>query len=278
MPWPKVDFNVSHQAGLVTLVGVCVSDPQQCQGDVLIGCDIVAPHERADLEAIKATDFEDFTSTFAEIFSSDELWDISYNLPSHSVTLLNGQTLSSKALGRLDRTIVCDKIMRVKLEDGRIEEFISDLVIDAKLRRFYTFFCLKEAYIKLIGEGLLAPWIKECEFKNVRAPTQGTVARCSTHGTWGGRVHGGRNAMDQSSGDIEEEEKSEEEDLEVWLNGEELPNVRTEVQAYEENYMIATMIKPSSLLGSSIHFPKWERVNLEKDILDVARKDTKKVY
>jgi hypothetical protein len=65
---------VSHQAGLATLVGVCVEGGSEGEGQVLVGCDIVAPHERGDMAAVGASDFDDYTSVYGGIFSEDELW------------------------------------------------------------------------------------------------------------------------------------------------------------------------------------------------------------
>ncbi|QDS72578.1 hypothetical protein FKW77_000943 [Venturia effusa] len=271
VPWPNVDFNVSHQAGLVTLVGVCVPDGELLpHEEALVGCDIVAPHERSDLEMIQTSDFEDYTSTFDQIFSDSELWDITYNLPSHAVQLYNGQRLSDQELGRLDRVINTDQNCSVTMPDGRIESFPSDLIIDAKLRRFYTFFTLKESYIKLCGEGLLAPWLRELEFRNVSAPTPGTQARCSTSGTWGGKTYGGRPSVDYMTGGFSFA-SGQEEDLEIWRDGEEVHSVRTEVQSFEEDYMISAMISPPHLVGSRDGFPPWEHCDMERDILFVAR-------
>ena len=292
-PWPKVDFNVSHQAGLVTLVGACssaMSGPSSstwCDGGagaqneeggyeekVLVGCDIVAPNERQNLESVRSSNLDEWTSVFADVFSHEELWDITYTLPSHSLTLLNGESVSSTQLGRADRHIVCDQTVAVVMADGRVEKFTSDLIIDAKLRRFYTFFALKEAYIKLVGEGLLANWIKRCEFRNVKAPSQGTVARCSTHGVWGGKVHGGRMfslIVQGTDTNKHHDAQYNEEQLEIWLNGEEVIDVRTEVQAFEEDFIIATMVRPNTVLGPDDEFPQWHRIDLEQDILKRAK-------
>ncbi|KIW03375.1 uncharacterized protein PV09_05583 [Verruconis gallopava] len=277
-PWPTVDFNVSHQAGLVTLIGVYLPDPvigTLQQDYIAVGCDIVAPNERSDLVTISASDFEEYTSTYSEIFSPEELWDMTYNLPSNSVSLLNGERLSADVLGRHDRLIVMDQVCEIRMPDGRVEEIGSEVIIDAKLRRFYTFFCLKEAYIKLVGEGLLAPWIKDCEFKNVRAPTPGNPIRCSTDAAWGGKVHGGRIPDRLTFLDQNDALLMAEEDLEIWFEGEEVQDVRTEVQSYGESFMISSMIRPATLLGPAGEFPDWHRVNLETDILDVARRDPK---
>lgn len=286
-PWPRIDFNISHQAGLVTLVGACTvvrDEPpsatwrdggaQDRNGDeeVLVGCDIVCVDERRDLDSIRETNFDEWTSGFGEIFSYEELWDITYTLPSNSLTLLNGEEVGSHELGRLDRIIVCDQDVAVTMADGRIEEFSSDLIIEEKMRRFYTFFALKEAYIKLVGEGLLAPWIKKCEFRGVRAPKQGTVARCSMHGVWGGKVTGGVTVSPiatESNGHPNAVGESGEQ-IEIWLSDEEIVDVRTEVQAFEENFMIATMVRPGSILADH-NFPEWHRVDLESDIWERAR-------
>jgi 4'-phosphopantetheinyl transferase len=324
MPWPHIDFNVSHQGGLVTLVGACTpstsrplsstlstngfyaeDDDDDAEEDdtdryeidqIRVGCDIVFPNERGDLDAIRDSDFDSFTSAFSEVFSHEELYDITYNLPSHSLTLLSGHRVPAEALGRLDRLIICDQDVAVKRPGPPhgpliFEQFSSDLIIDAKLRRFYTFFSLKEAYIKLVGEGLLAPWIKEAEFRNVRAPRQGSPARCSTHGAWGGKAVGGGgkefNAFSPSTKnthsvstsslsitsahDAPRDEDGEGEQLELWLHGHEVHDVRMEVQAFEEDFMITTMFVPASVLASeSKEFPAWQTVDLERDIVSWA--------
>ena len=292
-PWPKVDFNISHQAGLVTLVGTCTPKRNEPAGaswhsgetgthngdgeyeeEELVGCDIVAPNERQDLERVRSSNLDEWTSGFADVFSHEELWDITYTLPSHSLTLLNGEPVSSTQLGRADRVIVCDETVTIVMGDGRIERFMSDLIVDTKLRRFYTFFALKEAYIKLVGEGLLATWIKRCEFRNVRAPSQGTIARCSTHGVWGEKVHGGRTVssiVQEMDAHGRDDTQNNEEQLEIWLDGEEITNVRTEVQAFEEDFIIATMVRPNTSLGPNEEFPPWHNIDLEQDILRRAK-------
>ncbi|KAI5860627.1 4'-phosphopantetheinyl transferase [Durotheca rogersii] len=44
---------------------------------------------------------------------------------------------------------------------------------DELLRQFYTLWCLREAYVKMTGEALLAPWLKDLEFRGFRAPEPG---------------------------------------------------------------------------------------------------------
>ena len=145
----------------------------------------------------------------------------------------------------LDEQILGSK--RKKSHARAQRTFSSDLLIDAKLRRFYTHWCYKEAYIKMDGEALLAKWIPELEFKNPRAPKMGTVARCSTHGTWGERVS----------------------DVEVWFQRRRLEDVRMEIQAFEENYMIGVAAKPAGKFPDGL--TDFVGLYLESDVMDFAR-------
>lgn len=232
-----IDFNVSHQAGLVALVGCkhAGSDSDVVQ----VGVDIVCVNERDDYRTIDQEGFDGWVDIYEEVFSEEERWDMKYNVD--SITLLDGTTLDGQAIGRNDRCTKRDQELFASLPSGTKISFNSDQLIEAKLRRFYTFFCYKEAYIKLAGEALLAPWLKQLEFQNVESPRAGTVARCSTHGTWGGKV----------------------EDVEVIFHGKRIQDVQMAIQAFEENYMIATAVKSHTRPD----VPQFEKLNLEHDIM-----------
>ncbi|KAF2795175.1 4'-phosphopantetheinyl transferase [Melanomma pulvis-pyrius CBS 109.77] len=233
-----IEFNVSHQAGLVALVG-CKS----C--DVELGVDIVCVNERNDYRLIDSEGFDGWVDVYQEIFSPEESWDMKYNVDPFK--LLDGTEVSSENLGRFDRCCARNQELVATLNSGEKRKFSSDLLIDAKLRRFYTYWCFKEAYIKLDGEALLANWIKELEFKGVRAPNTGTVARCSTLGSWGERIG----------------------DTEVWLKRERLEDVRIEIQAFEEDFMISVAAKPVGLLPEVL--TAFETLHLEGDVMEWAR-------
>ncbi|KAF2867387.1 hypothetical protein BDV95DRAFT_551079 [Massariosphaeria phaeospora] len=233
-----VEFNVSHQAGLVTLVG-CKSS------EVELGVDIVCVHERNDYRVVDQDGFDGWVDVYEEIFSQDESWDMKYNVDPFK--LLDGTVVTQADIGRDDRCCRRGQDLVATLPSGETRTFSSDLLIDAKLRRFYTHWCYKEAYIKLDGEALLAKWIRELEFRGVRAPEAGTEARCSTHGTWGERVG----------------------DAEVWLQGKRLEDVRMEIQAVEENFMISVAAKPGQLLPESL--TEFQGLHLEADVMEVAR-------
>ncbi|KAG9858796.1 putative phosphopantetheinyl transferase, partial [Aureobasidium melanogenum] len=236
----QIDFNVSHQAGLVSLVGW--NPPTSQSQSALVGTDIVCVNERDDYRTIDQEGFDAWIDIYEDVFSEAERWDMKYNVD--YITLLDGRIIQGDHLGRVDRCVQRNKDLNITLSAGESHSFNSDLLIDAKLRRFYSFFCYKEAYIKLAGEALLAPWLKELEFQNVRSPKPGTVARCSTHGTWGEKVN----------------------DVEVVLHGEKVEDVKMTLQAFEENFMLATAVQGLQDLEA----PPFTKLDLESDILAFA--------
>jgi 4'-phosphopantetheinyl transferase len=234
-----IEFNVSHQAGLLALVGCNTNE-------VELGVDIVCVNERNDYRVIDAEGFGGWVDIYQDIFSPEESADMKNN--ADTFKLLDGTEVHPESLDpSARRCLTRNQSLRARLPSGETRTFSSELLLDAKLRRFYTFWCYKEAYIKLDGEALLAKWIKELEFRNVRAPQPGTVARCSTHGSWGERVG----------------------DAQVWLKGRRLEDVRVEIQAFEEDFMLSVAAKPVGLLPEVL--TGFERVDLEGDVVDWAR-------
>lgn len=234
------DFNVSHQNGLVSLIG-WKGTPGSSAAEVQVGTDIVCVNERDDYRTIDTEGFDAWIDIYTDIFSEQERWDMKFSLD--RITLLNGLVVPASSLNRLDRCIVRNKPLSVTLPTGETHHFSSDLIVEAKLRRFYSFFCYKEAFIKLSGEALLAPWLTDLEFQNVRSPLPGTQARCSTLGTWGERV----------------------DDVEVLLHGEKVEDVNMTLQAFEEDFMLATAVK-----GTEMQVPEWRRLDLGSEVLAFA--------
>ncbi|KAI8931426.1 hypothetical protein NX059_011754 [Plenodomus lindquistii] len=244
-----VEFNISHQAGLVALVGC--STPS-----IDLGVDIVCVNERNDLRTISQEGFDTWIDMYAEIFSPEESFTMKYS--GLSFPLPDGTLITPETLGRHDRCCTPGLHLPITLPNGQSRTLRSDILIDAKLRRFYTYWAYKEAFIKLDGEALLATWIPRLEFKNVRAP-----ARCSTHdGVWGERVS----------------------DAEVWFSAVEggdaprglgglsgctrLEDVRMEIVGFQEGFMVAVAgrgeIGGEGLTG-------FKMLDLEGDVLSVAR-------
>lgn len=261
----QVEFNISHQAGLVALVGAKIVGEEGL--DVELGVDIVCVNERNDYRVIDEEGFDGWVDMYAEIFSHEELFEMKYTAT--PFTLPSGETVTAEMLGRQDRVCSRHQTLKVKTEDsmGReeVKTFDSELLIEEKLRRFYTYWCYKEAYIKLDGEALLAKWIPRLEFKNVRAPRPGTPLRCSTHGVWGERIS----------------------DAEVWFTGggekphgvesvkwgerKRLDDTKLEIQSFGEEFMIGVAAKRKAGKELPSVLTKFVGLNLEGDILNVAR-------
>ncbi|KAK9419426.1 putative Phosphopantetheinyl transferase [Seiridium unicorne] len=125
-----VQFNVSHQNGIVALSAVAGYDGP---GTVDVGVDVVCVSEREsrDHHMIQTEGWAKFVDMHSDVFGRSETRDLK-NMPP-----LAGQ---------------------------------SKEAVDAHLRKFYTLWCLREAYVKMTGEALLAVWLHDLEFQSFRAP------------------------------------------------------------------------------------------------------------
>lgn len=189
----SVDFNVSHQAGLVALVGSTVANIQ-------LGVDVTCVNERNDQRSIEQEGFEAWVDMHAEVFSEQDLQAMKASIPGlqHPHGLQTG------------------------------------------IRTFYAYWALKEAYVKLEGEALLAKWLKDVEFRNVRVPRPAT-----------GKGMQGRTRI---SG------------IEVWIKNKRRADVEMSLESFEENYLIATALKNPNE-SSGLNLPAPELLDLDKDIL-----------
>ncbi|KAK6437290.1 hypothetical protein LTR95_006519 [Oleoguttula sp. CCFEE 5521] len=254
-----IDFNISHQNGLVALIGWdgqrqhsynsdntingLISPTADLRDGVTVGIDIVCVNERDDYRTIDAEGLDGWVDIYEFIFSDEERWSMKYDID--YVTLLDGSFLTRHEIGRHDRCIARNRDISCKLPSGNHVDFSSERLIEAKLRRFYTYFCYKESYIKLSGEALLAPWIRQLEFFDVRSPKPGNPARCSTLGMWGEEV----------------------DDVEVYMNGKEVSDVKMKIQAFEEGFMISTAMQ-GDVQGLKV--PGFTTLDLKADVLDYA--------
>lgn len=191
-----VDFNVSHQAGLVALAGCATA-----RG--LLGVDITCANERNDRRVIDGQGFDEWIEMHEQVFSGLDLAAMKARTPG--------------------------------------------LDVDGKIRRFYAYWCLKEAYVKLEGEALLAGWLKDVEFRNVRVPFAAAVKDANDQ-AWGDKVAG----------------------IEVWINGVHREDVTMILQAFGEAYLIGTAIK--LIPGVPVLDPSYVLVDPTKDIYPLAEK------
>ncbi|RYO78299.1 hypothetical protein DL762_008761 [Monosporascus cannonballus] len=219
-----VVFNVSHQAGLVALVAAYydrdqIPNPNADGGPnvvVDVGVDVVCTSERRDRDhrTVRADGWTAFVDMHAEVFGTRE------------VAFLKSGDLP---LAR---------------EEG------EEQVVDSKLRFFYTLWCLREAYVKMTGAALLAPWLKDLNFLRFRPPAPGR--------------EGGDGAAPGEDEMITTHE--------ILFKGQEVDDVNVCIRSIGPDYMVCTAIRTperkEDALG--IHLGPFEYLSLE-EILDVAK-------
>ena len=116
-----------------------------------------------------------------------------------------------------------------------------------KLRLFYCYWVLKEAYIKMTGEAFRDPHIKQLEFRGVRAPKSAYEApQPGNPIPWGEIVK----------------------NFEVWKHGRQLQNVYMELQALGPDYVVATAISKSDDGADEQPFPPVEVIDLQRDVVE----------
>ncbi len=175
-----------------------------CPGEsVKLGVDVVRMNWEKDYTTVMKDGFEAWANVYEAVFSDREIKDIARFVPP----------------------------VRGTQQDE----------IRAKLRHFYAHWCLKEAYVKMTGEALLASWLKDLEFRNVQVPLP--ASQIHTDGQVGsdwGQTCGG---------------------VEIWFYGKRVTDVRLEIQAFREDYMIGTA-SSSVEMGFSV----FKELDVERDV------------
>ena len=299
-----VEFNVSHQAGLVAIIACPKSKDHHLPMEV--GIDVACVHERDENISIDRQGFDGWVRIYEEVFSATEIDDMIYHLP--SLRLDDGRVLSAQTLGEAARCCTRNITLSVIIpgrqahHDQRnvkseVEEagqdvvlISSNIIVEAKLRRFYTFWALKEAYVKMTGEALLAPWLKQVEFRNVRSPMPSLSSASETPplGSKGDARKGGERKVHGDWGEVIQ-------DVQIWKDGHRVEDVYVELQAFEKNYIIASAISNStgyllmddparqpqqeheqqqqqqSVKIRTVQLPPFTILDLDKDVLPVAQ-------
>ncbi|KAK2762616.1 hypothetical protein FQN54_000789 [Arachnomyces sp. PD_36] len=212
----KAQFNISHQASLTCLTGHTKSPTataSSCPKDkVAVGIDITCVDEAFRSTRGARVEHETKLETiniYAEIFSDKEL-----------------AYMASQKAPRTSRTTFEER----KAHDNRI---------------FFSYWALKEAYVKMVGMGLLDPQIRQVEFENFVIPPvpKPTTTKDSVR-VWGTPV-----------------------DVDAYLSGRKLDDVRMQLNAWGRDFILATA-------GRAISDAKWEEfkaINVEEDIVRCAK-------
>ncbi|KAF4278805.1 hypothetical protein CNMCM8057_008541 [Aspergillus fumigatus] len=245
-PIPGIEFNVSHQASLVALAGTIIPQSHGASPNPTtvfanpspssvpapsvpqVGIDITCVDERhARTSSAPSTrdQLAGYVDIFAEVFSSREL---------DTIKNLGGR-------------------FPADAQDGEAVEY--------GLRLFYTYWALKEAYIKMTGEALLAPWLRELEFTDVIAPEPAPAPGQGSAENWGEPYTG----------------------VKIWLYGKRVEDVRIEVVAFETGYIFATAARGAGLgaesrplsrdAGVAVSVDRWmhmEKIDIDRDIAPCA--------
>ncbi|KAJ5329705.1 hypothetical protein N7452_010095 [Penicillium brevicompactum] len=210
----SLDFNVSHQAGITLLAGTRVAKSATSGANSLprVGVDIACVDEpsrrRANRPPKTFAELATFVDVFEEVLSYNELQTIKNPLKTVRLAHPLGMT---------------------KIDPNDHNE---ELLAGYGLRLFYSIWALKEAYLKMTGDGLIAPWIKELEFSNVIPPslappqdlcqpdqaTHAAFAIAPSVQSWGPPYS----------------------DIKVTLKGKVVDHVRLQLVAFENDYIVAT--------------------------------------
>ncbi|KAM3086999.1 hypothetical protein ACMFMG_001108 [Clarireedia jacksonii] len=243
---PRIEFNVSHQAGLVTLIAVIGGD-----GNTNVGTDIVCANERLshDYQYIEKNGFFDWVDMYGDVFAASEMEFMKRSvvgldkiIPGRTICgHENDEALSECQLRnrQVDVTVMDDDNGTAKLKVN------SNVVIDEKIRRFYAMWCLREAYVKMTGEALLAPWLKELEICDVRAPNA--------------------TALDDPNSLLVGEITR---DYRIIFKGKEITNVAMDLTALGSHYMIGGALRIDGEV--SVALGSWEQIDLEKEVLELG--------
>ena len=234
-----IEFNVTHQNGLVALVGCLTSTAQSpdyaapltmnsgnqmenAYFQVRLGVDLACTQEegRTPSDVTTQDKLEEWVDIFKEMFSEASRKDMKSALVSNANSDVN--------------------------------------IIQKRFRRFYAHWALKEAFIKMVGEGLLADWLAQLEFENVHAPDPAIKHDHPCDGfSWAFR--------DQ------EEFKwtppgNAVKNISPTLYGKKVDRVQMQLVAYEKDYLFATaskgIVEPEE--------GRWIKLDIDKDVRPCA--------
>ncbi|KAL1957233.1 hypothetical protein VTO42DRAFT_6267 [Malbranchea cinnamomea] len=247
----NIEFNVSHQASMVALAGCIIPpdiplstspsispnpSPQGPASIPQVGIDITCTNERErrNKDSIPKTEKElyEFIDIFSEVFSAREISNMKAPLCASAASTPSA----------LDA-----------------EQSLARSIHD-RLRCFYTYWALKEAYIKMTGEALLAPWLRELEFLDVVAPSPPSATN-SISASGGTMIFGTPYTRTK-----------------ILLHGQEVQDVRMEVVALGEEYLFATAARgkgmgkhPDADESSNDPWTSFKALDIERDIAPCAR-------
>ncbi|KAM7205273.1 hypothetical protein V8F33_001104 [Rhypophila sp. PSN 637] len=269
-----VSFNVTHQAGLVALVAVAHYQPPTPESSpfsspsppspaslpsssetatpspppeailpvsVDTGIDLVCTSERRDRDhRILETDgWPAFVDMHADVFAPSEAYYLKYQILSAIPSLFPQSNNSGLTLSQIN---------------------------DGKLRAFYALWALREAYVKLTGEALLAEWLRELEFIRFRPPLPAPEEPID-----GSLGSSSDSEADSESSFLEDESEQVIRKIEIKFRGRQVDDVNICLKSMGPDYMICTAVRTPERKedGLGWRLGGFEVLRLE-DVLDFA--------
>ncbi|KAJ5473512.1 hypothetical protein N7475_003078 [Penicillium sp. IBT 31633x] len=210
----SLEFNVSHQAGITIFTGTRAGkvDCSSCEPHVSprVGIDVACVDEparrRTDRPPKTLAGLATFVDVFSDVLSPGELKAIK----SPSTTLATAR--------------------RHGIDKSDPSKDTEESLAAYGVRLFYSTWALKEAYLKMTGDGLLAPWIKKLEFLGVISPEPVEKLASSTPS------HDSTCAIGASV----QNWGSPYNNVSIMLDGVPIHGVRVELVAFERDYIVAT--------------------------------------
>ena len=227
-----LEFNVSHQAGMVVLMGCKTPNkPRDARVNDQSEINIRSP-------AVINPDPNAITEWESEI-DEDEGDDVRIGVDiACTWEPPRTQDLSTQAKLAEWVEIFSEMFSDKEQEEMKNTEVSGDgmyVGLTQKARRFYTCWALKEAYIKMVGEGLLEPWLRQLEFHNVPVPTR------ADHGAVWTRIANAATAG-----------------LEVSFNGRKITKtMTTRLEGFEQTFIVASMTRGVN----EPHITEWKKLD-----------------
>lgn len=181
-----------------------------------VGIDIVCVNERNDLEKIMDSQeprraYNEFVGMHEEVFSPKE------------ITALRMADVS----GESDRE-----------------------TIERRLRRFFALWCLREAYVKMTGEALLAEWLQELEFRRFPVPDEEEEGEDGQEAMMGTQAPKTRKDVDG--------------EFEIYLKGERARNVEMRIVALGKRYMVASAVRRKDESPLEVPWTELKEISVEE--------------
>ncbi|KAG5981038.1 hypothetical protein E4U55_003355 [Claviceps digitariae] len=120
----------------------------------------------------------------------------------------------------------------------------EDMDLDGRLGYFYALWCLREAYVKMTGEALLAEWLGELEMRDFAPPGEAS------------EVEGG--------------EEKRRKKLEIWFKSARVEDVDVRMEWSLDEYMICTAVRGSQHGGLDVG-KEWTLLDIE-EVLGAAER------